>query len=66
MVQLAVSHHLKIFKTEQKPVRTGYNQSLCSKIIPKYPPIYMLSNNPKIIFFGLVLTDLWLTEIYVT
>ena len=66
MVQLAVSHHLKIFKTEQKPVRTGYDQSLCPKITLKYSPVYELSNDPKIIIFGSDLTGLWVTEIFVT
>src|SRR6266581_5588932 len=59
-------HHLKIFKTEQKPVRTGYDRSLCPKITLKYSPVYELSNDPKIIIFGSDLTGLWVTEIFVT
>src|SRR6266567_7101372 len=66
VVRLAVSHHLKIFKTKQKPVMAGYNQSLCPKITLKYSPVYELSNNPKIIIFGSELTGLWVTEIFVT
>ena len=66
MVRLAVSHYLKIFKTEQRPVRTSHNWSLCPKVTCKYPPVYKLFYKPEIIFFGSQLTGLWSTEIYVT
>ena len=67
MVWLVVSQYRKIFKTGQKLVRTSYNQSSCHKIVYKYPPVYKLSNDPKIIIFGSEPTDLlWVTEIFVT
>jgi hypothetical protein len=39
---------------------------LCRKIVYKYSSVYKLSNDPEIIIFGSELTDLWVTEIFVT